>query len=49
MELIRDPGMITEYQNRIISGVELEKLLNEAIGMIEGNPKLAGLVGDVYR
>jgi len=49
MELVRDPGMITKYQNRIISGVELEKLLNEAIGMIEGNPKLAGLVGDVIQ
>jgi len=49
MELVRDPGMITKYQNRIISGVELEKLLNEAIGMIEGNPKLAGLVGDAIQ
>jgi hypothetical protein len=49
MELVRDPGMITKYQNRIISGVELEKLLNEAIGMIENNPKLAGLVGDVIQ
>ena len=49
MELIRDPGMITKYQNRIISGVELEKLLNEAIGMIEGNPKLAGLMGDAIQ
>ena len=49
MELVRDPGMITKYQNRIISGVELEKLLNQAIGMIENNPKLAGLVGDVIQ
>ena len=49
MELVRDPGMITKYQNRIISGVELEKLLNEAIGMIEGNPKLAGLMGDAIQ
>jgi len=49
MELVRDPGMITKYQNRIISGVELEKLLNEAIGMIENNPKLAGLVGDAIQ
>jgi hypothetical protein len=49
MELVRDRGMITKYQNRIISGVELEKLLNEAIGMIEGNPKLAGLMGDAIQ
>ncbi len=49
MELVRDPRMITKYQNRINSGVELEQLLSEAIGMIEGNPKLAGLVGDAIQ
>jgi len=49
MELIKDKNTITKYQNRIILSQELEDLLEESIGLIETNPKLAGLVGDAIQ
>ena len=49
MELIKDKNTITKYQNRIILSLELENLLEEAIGLIDNNPKLAGLVGDAIQ
>jgi hypothetical protein len=46
MELIQDPSTINDYQKRIVLSNELEDLFQEAISLIEGNDKLAGLVGD---
>ena len=49
MEIIQDKATETRYQNRIITAVELDSLINEAIGLMENNPKLAGLVGDMLQ
>ena len=46
MELIQDPKTVVDYQKRIVLSQELEDLLEEAISLIQNNPKLAGLVGD---
>jgi|DEB0MinimDraft_12_1074336.scaffolds.fasta_scaffold00511_6 hypothetical protein len=46
MELIQDQSTINDYQKRIVLSNELEDLFQEAISLIEGNNKLAGLVGD---
>ena len=49
MEIIQDKATETKYQNRIIIANELEELITEAIGLMENNPKLAGLVGDMLQ
>ncbi len=49
MEIIQDKATETKYQNRIITAVELDSLITEAIGLMENNPKLAGLVGDMLQ
>ena len=49
MEIIQDKATETRYQNRIITAVELDDLINEAIGLMQNNPKLAGLVGDMLQ
>ena len=49
MELIQDKATINDYQKRIVLSNELEDLFQEAISLIEGNDKLAGLVGDLMQ
>jgi len=47
--LITDKALRSKYNNRINQGVKLEGYLDQAIKLIEENPKLAGLVGDAIQ
>jgi hypothetical protein len=47
--LITDKSLRAKYNNRINQGVKLEGYLDQAIKLIEENPKLAGLVGDAIQ
>ena len=47
--LITDKALRSKYNNRIFQGVKLEGYLDQAIKLIEENPKLAGLVGDAIQ
>jgi hypothetical protein len=49
MEIVQDKATETRYQNRIITAIELDSLINEAISLMQNNPKLAGLVGDMLQ